>query len=361
MTAPDRPGRSQSRAALTCAALFALPLAACDEDVGFANERAAAQMRVVSTSVPVTPSLDLSNADIVRTSDGTLYLAMAGRLLIVAPDGTARRVDTGIPVRYLARDGKDRVYGAVDSGVVEIRNGKLVLLAGVLPQGAAERAAADIDGPLRAARFRGASQIGADAAGNVYTLNGYLPGLYGRKIGIDGQVTTLFRQLRAAGESNNFGWRNFAADSKGDSYVGGYGVVVRVTQAGALHPISGGGTGRPLGRIDEVKIDGKDNIYANDLGEVRKIAPSGTITTVLGDGCPVPEWKKSRDWVKAQAGGCTAGLVDGHRDGQILRIDGFEVDDDGNIYFVDAAFNALRKATPAGVLSTIVRGPLRAR
>jgi hypothetical protein len=360
MMAPDRRRRPRSRD-LVAYALLALPLTGCDGVDGSATDRAAAQMRVVSTPVPVTPSLELSNADIVRTSDGTLYLAMADRLLVVASDGTARHVETSVPVRYLARDGRDKVFGTAGSGVVEItRSGKLMLLAGVLPQERERLDVADVDGPWRAARFRGASQISADAAGNIYMVDGYLPGLYGRRIGIDGQVTTLFRQLRAAGEANNFGWRNFAADSKGNLYVGGYGVVMMVTPAGVLHPVADSRTPSSLSRIDELKIDGRDNVYANDMGEIKKIAPNGTVTKVLGDSCRVPEWTKSRDWVKARAGGCTAGLVDGRVEGQILRIDGFEVDDEGNIYFVDQAFNALRKATPAGALSTIARGPLRA-
>jgi hypothetical protein len=136
-------------------------------------------------------------------------------------------------------------------------------------------------------------------------------------------------------------------------YFGMYGAVMKVTPAQAVETFAGKEAG--LGRVDQIKIDAKDNVYVNDLGVIRKITQRGAVSTVLANGC------KPSDWMQAAAAGCTAGLVDGKLEGQMVFISGFEVDADGNIYYIDANANALRKVTPSGVLSTIVRGEFPAR
>lgn len=337
-----------------------------------AASEAAERMRVVVTSVPPTPGLRLSASDFVRTPDGRIYLShgTSGPVIKIGRDGKS----TVVPVQCdtLARDGRGRVFCSVYSGVLEIMpDDRVALLAGTNVEPAQRRNLIDqpdVDGKGAEARFHPINKMTADAAGNVYVESGGLPVVGVRKIRPNGQTSTVFASKQVALGSNNWGWRNFAADDHGNLYFGANGAVIKVDASGAIGILAGrhaAGPGSHIGEagIDlrfsdthDLRVDARGNVYAFVAGgKILKVTPDGKVTTALQSGCPTV------NWVQAEAMGCTAGLVDGGLEKQFIGLDGFDVDEDGDIYYIDQSANAIRKATPDGRLSTIVRGPFPKR
>lgn len=90
-------------------------------------------------------------------------------------------------------------------------------------------------------------------------------------------------------------------------------------------PATAAGVGRPSG----VLRDSADNLFISDASNrVRKVDPSGTITTVAGNGSR----RSSGDGGRAISAG--------------LNPAGLALDDGGNLYIVDSANNRVRKVVP---------------
>jgi hypothetical protein len=155
------------------------------------------------------------------------------------------------------------------------------------------------DGTGGAALFNLPFGVATDADGNLYvadTVNDTI-----RKVTSSGVATTL------AGLAGSQG----AADGAG--------------QAARFYYPSG------------VAVDGSNNVYVADSYNqtIRKVTPAGVVTTLAG-----------------LAG--TAGSVDGP--GSRARFNGPQsvaVDAAGNVYVADSSNSAIRKITPAGVVSTL--------
>ena len=136
-------------------------------------------------------------------------------------------------------------------------------------------------------------------------------------------------------------------DSAGNMYVADVYAVRKVTPSGVVSTFAGGvqpgfvdgaGTSARF-ETGALAIDGSDNIYVADHGNsaIRKISPSGNVTTLAGNG--------------------TQGYADGA--GAAARFTfpaGLAVDGVGNVYVADNGNNAIRKITPAGVVSTLAGG-----
>jgi DNA-binding beta-propeller fold protein YncE len=105
------------------------------------------------------------------------------------------------------------------------------------------------------------------------------------------------------------------------------GLVLRITPDGAFTTIAEGFL-KPVG----IAVDAAGNLYVTDAGTqvIRRIAPSGVVTTFAGD---AP--KESPFSFPAP--------------------NGVAVDDAGNTYVTDAT-NALKRITPAGVVTTVATG-----
>lgn len=167
-------------------------------------------------------------------------------------------------------------------------------LAGVSSIGAA-------DGTGSAARFNGLAGVATDRAGNIYLADGGNSTV--RKITPAGVVTTM---AGAAGQSGS-------AD--------GTGSAARFVE--------------PSG----IAVDAAGNLYVSDIAAhtIRKISPTGVVMTFAG--------------ASGQSGN-TDGTGNAAR---FMAPEGLAVDGSGNVFVADSADHALRKISPAGGVTTLLR------
>lgn len=120
--------------------------------------------------------------------------------------------------------------------------------------------------------------------------------------------------------------------------------ILKITTAGDATVFAGGtvgftngtGTAAQFNQPYSITIDASGNLYVGDRinNAIRKISPAGVVTTLAGNGTP--------------------GFADGT--GSAARFSeplGVTVDASGNVYVADYINNALRKVTPAGVVTTL--------
>lgn len=332
-------------------------------------------MTNISTQVPMSENF-VPEATIVRTGDGTIYVAQdyPERVTQIAHDGSHLDIPTPGRVLQLARGGKDVVYAYTPAGIYEISaDGKMRLLVGIAPPGGPGGSTQAHPGPQGGpASLRQVYQIAADDAGNVYVMEGGLTSTRVEKIDSTGKVVFASATLQLAVEANNFAHHTFAVDRHGNLYFGMLGGVAMLTADGKVEKYAGAASGNPAesqaGRkrqdispvtVRELHIDGHDNVYALASsfpavqgGGILKIPQADGVSFPLKETCP-----GLRDgFVAAQAAGCKVGLIDGPAEKQMYGLDDFDVDDEGNFYFVDLKYRAVRSLSHDGRLSTIMRG-----
>ena len=221
------------------------------------------------------------------------------------------------------------------------------------------------DGTGEAARFRNPAGIATDSAGTTYVAdrgNGVV-----RKVTAAGVVTTLVGNpngggsfVPGTGAAVEFdGLGSVALSPTGDLYVTDLNdhVVVKVTQAGVASLFAGAagqagsadgqGAAARFNLPSGLAVDGSGNVWVGDSGNatVRRISPSGTVTTVGG-----------------VAG--SIGTADGPAGTSRFTAPlGMAVGSDGNVYVADGdagnshVANTVRKITPALVTSTVAGTP----
>jgi sugar lactone lactonase YvrE len=138
-------------------------------------------------------------------------------------------------------------------------------------------------------------------------------------------------------------------DGAGNLYIADYSnnVIRRVTPSGTITTVAGSGTYGYNGNTgsatsvelafpEGVAVDGAGNLYIADVNNfrVRKVTPGGTLTTVAGVGAA----GESGD-----GGPATSALVAPSR----LAVDGA-----GNLYIADSFDNVIRLVTPGGTITT---------
>ncbi|MDR6940495.1 T9SS type B sorting domain-containing protein [Mucilaginibacter pocheonensis] len=168
---------------------------------------------------------------------------------------------------------------------------------------------------------------------------------------IYGQVSTIAGNTGISGSANGPAQTatfkqplDVAIDASGNIYVVDFSMIRKITPFGTVEPFVGSetvgfedGTGadaRFSEGIFSLAIDKAGNIYAADTYAIRKITPSGIVSTLAGSNYP--------------------GFLD--ETGTAARfteIRGITLDDAGNIYACDFHNNCIRKITPAGVVTTV--------
>jgi sugar lactone lactonase YvrE len=168
----------------------------------------------------------------------------------------------------------------------------------------------DATGP--AARFTEPEGITIDAAGNLYVtdMTPYPPchfcsgGLSTvRKITPAGVVTTVAGSSSAVGSADGIGTaalfaypKGVAVDAAGNVYVAdtnnatirkiasGGSVTTIAGMAGAHDSVDGVGSAARLAYPQGITLDGAGNLYVTESFRVRRISPSGEVTTIAGSG-----------------------------------------------------------------------------
>ena len=199
------------------------------------------------------------------------------------------------------------------------------------------------------------SSVAVDALGNVFVAERKRRRI--RKIDLSGVITTI------AG-SGDWGFSGdggqaveaklgrptgVAVDRNGRVYVADQTNrrIRRIDASGVITTIAGtgdpgfSGDGGPateadLGNVAGVAIDARGNVYSAGNGRVRKIEPSGVITTVAGTG----------DWGFSGDGGPAA-------DASLSGPSAVAVDAGGNVYIADSGNHTVRRVDADGIITTL--------
>lgn len=207
-----------------------------------------------------------------------------------------------------------------------------------------------VDGTGTAAQFNFPTSMVKDAAGNFYVADRDNNRI--RKITPAGVVTTFAGSsttgfINGTGTAASFNQPYaLAIDASDNIYVGdrlNY-AIRKITPAGVVTTIAGNGVsgyvdatgsaarfGEPIG----LAIDAAGNIFVGDYfnNRIRKITPAGVVTTFAGAG---------------------PGMADGTGTAAAFNNPfGLAFDAAGNLYVADSHNFAIRKITPAGVVTTL--------
>jgi streptogramin lyase len=306
---------------------------------------------------------------------GNLYIADVGNNVIRKMDttglvttfagmggvkGSANGVDSLASFNKpfgVATDPSGNVYVA-DAGNNLVR---MIAPAGVVSTFAGTGAAGGGNG-LDTATFNSPMSVAVDGSGNVYVAD-YQNDLI-RKITSAGVVSTLAGS-GATGATDGLDTaatfnlpEGVAVDAAGNVYVAdnGNNLIRKVTPAGQVSTLAGSGqsgsangtgTAASFDSPFGLAVDAAGNIYVADSGNnlIRKITPSGVVSTIAGSGA-----RGAKDATGAAASFNTPS--------------GVAIDASGNVYVADENNNLIRKITGGGVVSTISKlhksAPLKA-
>ncbi|GHA61921.1 hypothetical protein GCM10007389_13140 [Pontibacter akesuensis] len=206
-----------------------------------------------------------------------------------------------------------------------------------------------VDGAGIQARFNGPRGVATDAQGNIYVADAANNVV--RKITPAAEVTTLAGSGELGhkdGPGSTAQFTNLdaiATDAQENIYVTDFNRVRKITPSGDVSTVAGGGApGYADGDISVAKftaltgiaVDVQGNIYVSDLENqrIRQISPEGKVRTLAGSGKP--------------------GFADGTGSAaQFNYPRGLTIDNQGNLYLIDSVDDHIRKITLAGVVSTL--------
>lgn len=217
-------------------------------------------------------------------------------------------------------------------------------------------------GPATRASFFGPCGVAADATGNLYISE--REGHRIRRVTATGNISTVAGRGIGAfsgdGGPASAAFLNYpcgmAVDAAGSLYIAErFNQRIRkINPSGTISTVAGNGaagysgdggpaTSASLNHPVAVAVDPAGNLFIADANNyrIRKVTPAGTISTVAGNGT----LGFSGD------GGNAAGA-------SIGRPDGVAVDLAGNLYLTAGSTHSIRKVNPAGIISSLATGGL---
>ena len=289
---------------------------------------------------------DTNNHKIRKISPSCVVETFAGSGFQGRTNGAGTCASLSYPTS-VALDAIGNVYVA-DSGNHKIRR---ISPSGMVSTFAGSGSEGSTDGTGTGASFRSPTGVAVDASGNVYVADYYNHKI--RKISPTGVVSTLAGSESEGdtdGTSANarFAYpHDVAVDASGNVYVADRGnhKIRKISPTGVVSTLAGSGsqgsadgTGRsasfyyPTG----VAVDTGGDVYVADTSsnKIRKISPAGVVSTL--------------------AGAARAGNSDGTGSSASFSYPtGVAVDTGGNVYVADSGNHKIRRISPAGVVSTL--------
>ena len=210
--------------------------------------------------------------------------------------------------------------------------------------------AANTNGTGTTASFNSPDAIAIDDSGNIYVADCYNHMV--RKITPSGIVTTLAGssspgRADGVGTAASFYYpRGIALDKDGTIYVADYGnyIIRKITKTGIVSTFAGSGTRANVDGIGNtasfsgpigIIVDKSGSVFVSDMdySKIRKITPSGEVTTIAG---------LSGEGYKNGTGAVAI----------FSAPQGLALDTVGNLYIADNGNHVIRKITPDGIVST---------
>ena len=330
---------------------------------------------------PATQAQFAFPADVAVDGSGNLYIAdrdthrirkvdPTGRITTIAGTGEYGGDGDGGPAvqaqltfpNGVAVDGSGNLYIA-DSGNDRIRKvdstGTITTVAGI-GEDVSDSGYSGDGGPAVKAQLAGPVGVAVDGSGNLYIADRGNRRI--RKVDSRGRITTV----AGTGEYSGDGGpavraqlnspAGVAVDGSGNLYIADRdnGRIRKVDSTGTITTIAGTrdehgfiqalGDGGPavlagLAFPAGVAVDGSGNLYIAGNRRIRKVDPTGTITTVAGGG----RFSFGGD------GGPAVGA-------SLHSPTGVAVDGSGNLYIADRDNHRIRKVDSTGTITTVVGG-----